>query len=87
MPIGKSIFTVNLPLKLFRATVANADTLSVKHLRTLFELFDTYLDHVLARNLNQIVWSEMYKILSFFSKTSFLKSFLTKRRRHFARRF
>ena len=29
-PIRKSIFAVNLPLKLFRATVANADTGSLK---------------------------------------------------------
>ena len=31
-PIGKSIFAVNLPLKLFRATVANADIESLKSL-------------------------------------------------------
>ena len=45
-PIGKSIFAVNLPLKLFRATVANADTESLKSLHTLF---DTYFDHMLAK--------------------------------------
>ena len=33
-PIGKSIFTVNLPLKLFRGTVANADIGSLKSLHT-----------------------------------------------------
>ena len=32
-PIGKSIFAVNLPLKLFRATVANADIGSLKDYR------------------------------------------------------
>ena len=36
-PIGKSIFAVNLTLKLFRATVANADIGSLKSLHTLFE--------------------------------------------------
>ena len=33
-PIGKSIFAVNLPIRLFRATVANADTGSLKSLHT-----------------------------------------------------
>ena len=33
-PIGKSIFAVNLPLKLFRTTVANADIGSLKSLHT-----------------------------------------------------
>ena len=45
-PIRKSIFTVNLLFKLFRATVANADTGSLKFLHALF---DTYLDHMLAK--------------------------------------
>ena len=44
--VGKSIFAVNLPLKLFRATVANADIESLKSLHTLF---DTYLDHMLVK--------------------------------------
>ena len=44
--IGKSIYTANLPLKLFGATVANADTASLKFLHTLF---DTYKDHMLAK--------------------------------------
>ena len=35
-PIGKSIFAVNLTLKLFRATVANSDTGSLKSLHALF---------------------------------------------------
>ena len=35
--IGKSIFAVNLPLKLFRATVVNTDTGSLKSLHTLFD--------------------------------------------------
>ena len=33
-PIGKSIFAVNLPLKLFRATIANVDIESLKSLHT-----------------------------------------------------
>ena len=42
----RSIFAVILPLKLFRAIVANADTGSRK---SLHALFDTYLDHMLAK--------------------------------------
>ena len=45
-PIGKPIFVVNLPLKLSRATIANDDTGSLKSLHTLF---DTHLDHMLAK--------------------------------------
>ena len=45
-PIGKSIFAVNLFLKLFRATVANANTAGLK---SLPKLFDTYLDYMLAK--------------------------------------
>ena len=37
--IGKSIFAVNLPLKLFRATVANADIGSVKSLHTFLKKY------------------------------------------------
>ena len=44
--IGKSFFTANLPLELFGAAVANADTASLKFLHTLF---DTYLDHMLVK--------------------------------------
>ena len=45
-PIEKSIFAVNSPLKLFLATVANANTESLKSHHTLF---DTYLDYMLAK--------------------------------------
>ena len=45
-PIGKSIFAVNLPLNLFRATVANDNTESLKSLHTLF---DTYSDYMVAK--------------------------------------
>ena len=51
--ILKSISAVNVPLKLFCVTLANADTGILKSLRTLF---DTYLDHILAKfELNCIV--------------------------------
>ena len=40
------IFAGNLPLKLFRATVANADIGSFKYLYTLS---DMYLDHILEK--------------------------------------
>ena len=36
-PIGKSFFTVNLPLKLFRATVAKAGIESIKSLHTFLK--------------------------------------------------
>ena len=52
-PIEKAIFAVNLPLKLFRVTVAKTDTGSVK---TLHTLFDTYLDCMLTEfEANHIV--------------------------------
>ena len=44
--IRKSIFAVNFPLKLFPATVANANTESLK---SLYTLFDSYLDYMLAK--------------------------------------
>ena len=37
-PIGKSIFVVNLPLKLFCATVANTDIGSLKSLHTFLKI-------------------------------------------------
>ena len=58
-PVGKSIFADNLPLKLFRATVANAATESLK---SFYTLFDTYLDHMLAEfKPNRIVKIEKQK--------------------------
>ena len=44
-PIGKLTFALNLPLKHFHATVANAKTGSLKSLHTLY---DTCLNHMLA---------------------------------------
>ena len=40
------IFAVDLPSKLFRATIANADTGSLK---SLHRLFDKHKDHMLAK--------------------------------------
>ena len=37
MPIGKSLFAVNLPLKLFSATVANAGIGSLKSLHAFLK--------------------------------------------------
>ena len=50
-PIGKPIFGVNLPLKLFCATVANADIGNLKSLHTFVE---KCLYHMLVK-LNKIV--------------------------------
>ena len=44
--IGKLIFAANLPLKLIHATMANDDNGRLKSLHTLF---DTHLDHMLAK--------------------------------------
>ena len=76
-PIGKSIFAVNLPLKLFRATVANADTGSLKSLHTLFYM---YLDYMLTKfDLNRMGQNvHKFELLKFDQKKSFLKPFLTK---------
>ena len=46
MPDRKINFCSKLPLKLFPATVADADIGSLKFFHTLF---DTYLDHMLAK--------------------------------------
>ena len=46
-PIGKSIFAVNLPLKLFRSNVANADIESLKSLHTfLKKMFVPYASEI-----------------------------------------
>ena len=82
-PIGKSIFTVNLPLKLFRGTVANADAGSLEFLYTLF---DTYLDHMLTEfEPNRMVQSVQNLICLTKKKTGLLKPFWKRFRRHFAR--
>ena len=57
-PIGKSIFTVNLPLKLSPSTVANADIWSLKSLHTLF---DKFLDHMLVKILSFLTKNRVFK--------------------------
>ena len=47
-PIGKSIFAVNLLLKLFRAIVANAD-MYIGSPKSLHTLLDEYWDHILVQ--------------------------------------
>ena len=52
-PIRKSIFAVNLPLKLFPATIANADIASLKSLQIFLR---KYLYHMLVKfEQNRIV--------------------------------
>ena len=65
--MGKSIFTVNLLLKLFRATVDNADIGSLKSLHTFLK---KYLYHMLVK-FEQIVWSKLHEILSFLTENGF----------------
>ena len=53
----KSIFAVNLPLKLVRATIAYGDIGSQKSLH----LFDKYFDHMMAKfELNLMVRNVQY---------------------------
>ena len=76
MPDPKNnFFEVNLPLKRFRATVANADTGSQKSLHTISV---TYLDHILARfESNRMVRNvQNFELLN--KNPRFLKPFLTK---------
>ena len=63
-PIEKSFFAVNLPLIFFRATVANANTESVKAFHTLF---GTYLDYMLEK------WEQNRTVQTwrFWTKSSF----------------
>ena len=81
-PIGKSSFAVNFQLKLSNATVANAD---IKSLKSLYTLVDKHLDHMLV----EFEQNRMIQTTQNFDKkkNSFLKPFLTKRWRHFGRRF
>ena len=85
-PIGKPIFAVNLPLKLLRVTVANANTESLKSLHTSFY---TYLDCMLCE-----IWTKSYgskwtqfDLLDKTPSSLKKKTFLIKSWRHFVRRF
>ena len=63
-PMGKIIFAINLLLKLLHATVANLDTGILS--RYVHNMIGIWIK--CCQNLNPIVWSKMYKILSFFDK-------------------
>ena len=71
----KTNFCVNLPLKLFRVTVTNDDRGSLKsfYIHYLVSTWTTCW-----RNLNQIVWFEMYKILISSKKSEFFKTIFDK---------
>ena len=74
-PIGKSIFAVNLLLKLSPATVANADIGSLKSLHTLL---DRYLDHMLVKfKRNCMVQTTRDFDFFFFTKNVWFFFFLT----------
>ena len=75
-PSGKSIFTVNLPLELFSATIANTDIGSQKPLHTLF---DKYLDHMLVKFERDCMVQTTRNLELLTENWGFLKPFLTKR--------
>ena len=72
----KSIFTVNLSLKLYSATIANADIESLKFVHTSF---DTYSDHMLAKYEANRMAQSVQNFEFFVKKRRFLKTILTKR--------
>ena len=67
----KTIFAVNLPFKLFRATVANTNTESLK---SLYTLFDTYLDYMLAKFEPNRIVQDIQK-LNFWTKNRVFKNY------------
>ena len=69
-PIGKSTFAVNFPLNIFRATGVNADNGSLKSLHTLF---DTCLDHMLAKFEPNHMVQNVQNFDVYDNKLSFLK--------------
>ena len=71
-PSGKSIFAVNLLLKLFPATVANADIGSQKSLHTLF---DTYLNHRLVKFEQNCMVQTTRNLELFWQKPGFFNHF------------
>ena len=74
MPDLKTIFCSKFAIKLFRVSVANADTVILKSLCTLF---DMYLEHLLAKfELNRMVKNgQNFEVLD--KTPSFVKPFLT----------
>ena len=71
----KPIFAINLKLKLFRATVSNADTGILKSLCTLF---DTYLEHILVTFEPNRMIKNVQNFELLYKNPSFLKPFLTR---------
>ena len=71
----RKFFAVNLTLKLFHATITNADTGSLKSLHTLF---DTYLTRMLAKFEPNHSVRNVQNFERFDKKPSILKPFLTK---------
>ena len=63
----KMSFAVNLELKLFRSTVANAN---IELLKSIPTLYDTCLDHMLVK-FEQI---KIYKIVSFLREKGVFKT-------------
>ena len=60
-PIGKSIFAVNLPLKLFPSTSTIADISGRKVFHTLF---DKHLDHMLMKfQQNHMVRTQLFETI------------------------
>ena len=83
-PIGKSIFAVNLPLKLLRATVANADIGSLNSLHTFLKKCLYHMPVKLEQN-RMVQNTRNFKLLD--KKTGFITIFFTKSWLHFGRRF
>ena len=77
-------FTVNLPLKLSRATVANADTGSLKFLHILF---DTYLHHMLAKFDANHMAQNVQNFEFFFDKNRIFKTIFDKTLTPFCKTF
>ena len=69
-PVGKSICAVNLPLKLFCATIADTDAgcLMSPHI-----LFDTCLDHLLAKFESNCMIPNIQNVELFDKKIEFSK--------------
>ena len=59
--------SINLTLKLFRVTVADADIGSLKSLHTFL---DKFLYHMLVTfERKKIIWSKLHEIFSFLTKS------------------
>ena len=71
MPDLIIIFCSKLPLNF---SVLPLQMLTLKFLQALHTLFDTYFDHIYWRNLNQIVWFQMYKIMNLWAKSRVFKT-------------